>query len=208
RGGYDLAIAAMEMPRPHGMDIIGDLCAQGSDLPVIFLSRFFDEKLDSHKKLTSLGPYEVLDKPIFINSLYERIEARLNMKIHWKERRREERVPIALDILFSIGATTKIRATTLDLSLGGVCIERKMCDLCTAYEEEGFHKECALAPESWESNKHVELKITLPSGETMEISGDIAHTLLQKENAREIIGVAFSGLEKTRLEKILRENKF
>ena len=211
RGGYDLVISAMEMPRPHGMDLIGDLCAQGSDLPVIFLSRFFDQASDSRQKITALGPYKVLDKPIFINSLYEHIEALLNMKIHWKEFRKEERVPIALDILFFMGETTKIRATTLDLSLGGVRIERPMCELCTSHEEEGLHPECLLSPESRKTGDPIGLTITLPNGDPMKLTGKIAHALLEKNKSREITGVEFSRLEgkqKTILEKILRENRF
>ncbi len=210
-GKYDLIISAMEIPHPHGMEIIKELRSQGLRIPVLFLTRLFTENPDTQKKSPELEPYEILEKPLFINSLYEHIETHLKMKIHWKERRREERVPLFLDILFTLNENDQIRATTLDLSLGGVCIERKMCELCATLEEDGFHPECLFSPESQNGNTPVDLKITLPNGNPMELTGKIAHTLLQKDKAREIIGIEFSRLEehqKATLTRILRENRY
>ncbi len=195
-GKYDLVISALEMPRPHGMDIIGDFMSRGVDTPIIFITRLLDEYPETRDRIESLGPYEVLDKPLFINRLYERIEARLDMKIHWRERREINRIPMALEVLFTVKGNletgTFIQATTVELSMGGLSLERQMCEVCTGYEPGRIHSDCILAPFSLEPRgRPVQLKLKMPNGNQLVLSARMVYTLIEEKTSRETIGVKF-----------------
>lgn len=211
-GKYDLIVSALEMPHPHGMDLLGDLMSRGADIPVIFISRLLDEYPETRERIAGLGPYEVLEKPLFINRLYERIESRLEMKIHWRERRERDRVPMALDILFTVKGNqetgTFIRATTVELSPGGLSLERPMCEVCTGYVPGGIHPDCILSPfAATPEGRAVDLKLTLPNGEQLVLFARMVYTLIDESTSRETIGVKFVDLsegQKKALEKLTR----
>lgn len=74
---FDLLISALEMPHPNGVDLLIELDSRGIHVPVIFLSKLFRNDSAVRERLKSVGPYMLLDKPIFMNRLYEAVETAL-----------------------------------------------------------------------------------------------------------------------------------
>lgn len=206
--GYDLIISALEMPPPNGMRLLVELQSRGLKIPIIFLSKLFAGESDARARLAELGPYVLLDKPIHMNRLYAAIEAALQVKIHWSELRDAPRLPIHLELNFTIrghhDTRIPVRAETVDLSMSGVCFERTMCEICTGYERGGVHADCVLFKYAAKNlaGKSVDMTIHVAEGEVLRLSGRVVHTLIEEGTTREFIGVRFTDLSDRQREKL------
>lgn len=209
---FNLVIAALEMPHPNGVDILVDLSSRGQAIPFIFLSKLFQDDTEVRKRLGDAGPYVLLDKPLFMNRLYEAIEAQLQFKINWEERRLSARYPIRLDMQVMFGTPTGTiiseKATTLDFSLSGVSYQRKVCEVCTGYEKGSIHKDCVLSPHSYQNptGHTINVIITLPDGESLVMKGKFVRTIIEDgkytEMTNEFIGIRFIEMNAHQFEKI------
>lgn len=203
---FDLIISALEMPHPNGMDILVETRSRDERTPFIFLSKLFREDTDVRERLSSLGPYILLDKPIFMNSLYEAIEKLLEFKINWEERRKHFRYHIELIVEFHftdhIGNFFNVKAKTVDLSLGGMSIFKKVCEACTGYTMGSVHSDCVLYKHSMLKSDSTALDffIHLKHGEMVAIKGKVIHTIIDKE--REILGIRFEEISEDALHKL------
>ncbi|MBI4232266.1 response regulator [Candidatus Peregrinibacteria bacterium] len=209
---FDLVIAALEMPHPNGIDLLVELNSKGQTVPFIFLSKLFQDNTEVRKRLGDIGPYTLLDKPLFMNRLYEAIEAQLQFKINWEERRLSGRYPIRLDMQVMFGTPTGTiiseRAPTLDFSLSGVSYQRKVCEVCTGYEKGSVHKDCVMYPHSYQNpaGKIVNVIITLPDGESLVMKGKFVRTIIEDgkytEMTNEYIGIRFIDMDAHQFDKI------
>ena len=88
---FDLLVCALEMPSPHGPDLLKCMRDLGVEIPAIFLSRTaMDDPLQS-ERVPAIGSHPVLGRPVLLNRLYEIIETTLRMKFEWREQRRQFR---------------------------------------------------------------------------------------------------------------------
>lgn len=211
REAYDLVLCALEMPDPHGVEVLTQMRGRGTRTPVLFLTRTLDDCAPARERLRPLGPCDVLDRPVFLNHLYERIEFHLRTKIEWRERRLSPRHPIQVDLMLTVRGRTdtviSIRSRTIDLSMGGLQFERRTCEVCTGYERGGVHADCILARYA-----------VRPGGEVLTVSlleaarpplllrARAAWTLIEEGSSREFVGMRFEPLsadERTRLREII-----
>jgi CheY-like chemotaxis protein len=214
RQDFDLVISALEMPSPHGIDLLVDLRHRGKNTPMILLSKLFMDSTEVHRRLASIGPYILLDKPIFMNRLYEAVESSLGCKISWEERRLSRRFPVRLPLRTSfidqVGKLVFVNSTTLDLSMGGLCFQKDVCNLCTGYEPGTVHSDCILFRYSLlsDNSSPLELLITPRQAEPLQVKALVAHLFIQEGTGLELIGVSFIGLNESdqkTLTRILKE---
>ncbi|OHB71226.1 MAG: hypothetical protein A2W23_09350 [Planctomycetes bacterium RBG_16_43_13] len=208
----DLLVTALEMPHPNGVDLLVEMDSRGLSMPVIFLSKLYREDKGVRERLHTLGPYMLLDKPIFMNRLYEAIEVALQFKINWEERRASTRYPIRLDMQLSfntpIGVGETIKTKTIDLSMTGVCFEKPVCEVCTGYEKGGVHKDCVLYPYAIAKiySNPLDIYIKISESETLQLKGKVVHTLIEGEqynkNSREFIGIRFVDVSHDKREEL------
>jgi DNA-binding response OmpR family regulator len=194
REPFDLVLCALEMPRPHGLDVHAGLRGRA---PLLFMSRRHEAQ----------GPCEVLPRPIFLNRLYERIEHHLQTKIWWKERRLDERYPVSIDLLLTMRGRTDtvipIRSRTLDLSLGGLQFERKTCEVCTGYQKGGVHPDCLFSRHSL-AGESFAVTLQVPDGPPLLLRARIAYTLIEEGTTRELVGLRFDALSDEQLARLRR----
>lgn len=211
RESFDLLLCAVEMPRPHGIEVLAEVRKRGLEMPVLFMTRTHDDAR-LREKLGTLGPADFLERPIFMNRLYERIEFMLQMKFEWRERRMSDRHPVHVDLMLTIRGKTDtvftVRAKTIDLSLGGLQFERKTCDVCTGYRKGAVHPDCILSRFSIRPDgTPFPVTLQLSAGKPFLVKARVAWTLIQEGTTREFIGLRFEDLahdERERLRAYLR----
>lgn len=211
---YDLVISALEMPPPNGMRLLTELQGRGVKSPIIFLSKLFMGETDVRDRLAALGPYVLLDKPVYMNRLYAAVEAALQVKVQWNEMRGAPRLPLHLELHFTIrgrhDTVIPMRAETVDLSMSGVCFERTMCDACTGYERGGVHADCVLFKVAHRNagGRPIEMAIHVGDTETLRLQGRVVHTLIEEGTTREFVGVRFVDVtdrQRERLRELLKK---
>ncbi len=72
-GAYDLVISDIKMPRMNGFEMVYELKKVDADVQVIFLTGYVDLMKEVNKLFTRLNVREVIQKPIGIQQLVERI---------------------------------------------------------------------------------------------------------------------------------------
>jgi DNA-binding response OmpR family regulator len=77
-GRYDLIISDIKMPKMNGFEMVYEMKKRDSDVQVIFLTGFVDLMKEVNKLFTKLNVREVIQKPIGIQELVDRIN-RLNI---------------------------------------------------------------------------------------------------------------------------------
>lgn len=211
RDAYDLVLCALEMPGPRGVDILTEMRGRGSRTPYLFLTKVLDDAAPARERLRPLAPCDVLDRPVFLNHLYERIEFHLQTKIEWRERRLNPRHPVQVDLMLTLRGRTdtviSIRSRTIDLSLGGLQFERRTCDVCTGYEKGGIHADCILSRYAFRPGGEV-LTVSLLEGgrPPLLLRSRAAWTLIEEGTSREFVGLRFESLspdERARLRDLI-----
>jgi CheY-like chemotaxis protein len=183
------------------LDIAGRL---NGAAPAIFLFR-----QGSHRKrVEAMGPYKVLEAPVFMNDLYDLVESALGMKVEWEVYRRSPRFPIALEIsVVFLGRTDTvipIKAQTLDLSLDGLKFERTMCTVCTGYEKGSVHPDCVLHKYAAikRGSRPVAVKMQLGDKETITLRAKVSYTLIEEGTTREFVGFRFVDMTTAQRERL------
>lgn len=204
---FDLLLCALEMPHPHGMDVVARLRERGLETPVLFMTRLLHTQPEIQQRVGTLGSCEILDKPIVLNRLYERIESLLRAKIQWTERRIDPRFPVRVDLMLTIHGKTDtvvpIHTRTIDLSLGGLQFERKTCQICTGYERGGVHPDCILARVSTRpEGRPLVVTLVIPDAESMLLQAKVAWTLIEEGTTREFIGLRFESASERDRERL------
>lgn len=204
---YSMVISALEMPHPHGMEIVGVLRAKGLDIPVILLSRFPLEEGDIRRIVASMSNVTVLGRPLRMSILYKTIELLLDAKINWTERRINQRMTIALPttILYTgaIKFPAEIRVQTHDISMGGLSYLRDVCRPCTGYDEGSVHFDCIFYRYAITNPSSDAVAITLQTGgSSITLAGRVANTRIFDNGSREIIGIKFVDSPKLELQKL------
>jgi DNA-binding response OmpR family regulator len=72
---YDLIISDIKMPKMNGFEMVYEMKKRDSDVQVIFLTGFVDLMKEVNKLFTKLNVREVIQKPIGIQELVERINS-------------------------------------------------------------------------------------------------------------------------------------
>lgn len=196
---FNLLIASVEMPKPHGVDVANALRSKADDFPVILISRnhVFDEAVQ--KQMRSMKNIAFLTKPVRVTTLYRTIEHLLHAKISWTERRISERIPMKIPIDISMNVRGKrplfLNAVTDNISIGGLSFLYAPCDPCTGYIEGGVHDECLFAPAAHGADGIVAVTLHPEDGkwDGIVLHGQIANTRIINPGKLEIIGVTFSG---------------
>jgi DNA-binding response OmpR family regulator len=75
---YDLVISDIKMPTMNGFEMVYEMKKRDSEVQVIFLTGFVDLMQEVNKLFTKLNVREVIQKPIGIQQLVEKID-RLNI---------------------------------------------------------------------------------------------------------------------------------
>jgi two-component system, OmpR family, response regulator len=211
RESYDLVLCALEMPGTRGVDVLSDLRGRGTRTPVLFLTRTLEDATDAREALRPLAPCDILDRPVFLNHLYERIEFLLHTKIEWRERRLSPRHPVQVDLMLTVRGRTdtviSIRSRSIDLSLGGLQFERRACDVCTGYDRGGIHSDCILARYAVRPGGEVLTVSLLEAGRPpLLLRARAAWTLIEDGTSREFVGMKFEPIsadERTRLRDLI-----
>ncbi len=197
---FDLLVCALEMPSPNGSDLLKCMRDLGVEIPAIFLSRTATDDTLQGERVRAIGSYPVLGRPVLLNRLYEMIESTLRMKFEWRERRRHPRLPVKIRVRFPVQrpheSTIPVEATTIDVSLGGLMIERPMCTVCPGYEAGGVHPDCVLRPRALANadSTAVELELQIAPQKTLCLKARIVHTLIEEGTTREFVGLRFESM--------------
>ena len=72
-GVYDLVLSDIKMPKMNGFEMVYEIKKQDKDIPVIFLTGYVDLLKEVNKLFTKLNVREVIQKPIGIQELAEKI---------------------------------------------------------------------------------------------------------------------------------------
>ena len=72
-GAYDLIISDIKMPKMNGFEMVYEMKKRDSGVQVIFLTGFVDLMKEVNKLFTKLNVREVIQKPIGIRELVDRI---------------------------------------------------------------------------------------------------------------------------------------
>lgn len=195
REKFDLILSALEMPRPHALDLVAKVQGQALKTPLVFLSMLSSDASPA----PSSNP--VLERPILLNRLYELIETVLSTRISWRERRNAPRISVRLDLRFQFQPVQEktiapVSGKTLDLSISGCSFERTMCSICTGYEKGDVHTDCVLYRYSMPKpiSEPLDFSLQLSDREGMVLRGKIVYTVLFEGTTRELIGVQWVDL--------------
>jgi DNA-binding response OmpR family regulator len=74
-GKYDLIISDIKMPKVNGFEMVYEMKKRDEDVQVIFLTGFVDLMKEVNKLFTKLNVREVIQKPIGIQELVDKINA-------------------------------------------------------------------------------------------------------------------------------------
>jgi DNA-binding response OmpR family regulator len=86
QGVYDLVISDIKMPGMNGFEMVYELKKIDSDVQVIFLTGYVDLMKEVNKLFTKLNVREVIQKPIGITQLVEKInDLQISMKARAEE---------------------------------------------------------------------------------------------------------------------------
>lgn len=212
RDAFSLVVCALEMPHPNGLELLVRAREHGMRGPFLFLTRLGNGGAKVRDRAASYAPVDFLDRPVFLNRLYERIEFLLQMKIEWRERRISDRYPVHVDLTLTIRGKTDtvftVRSKTIDVSLGGLQFERKTCDICTGYQKGGVHPDCILARFALRPGGQAFPIALLPADEKpLPLRARVAWTLIQEGTTREFVGLKFEDMnhdERERLRAFIR----
>jgi DNA-binding response OmpR family regulator len=72
-GAYDLIISDIKMPRMNGFEMVYEMKKRDNEVQVIFLTGFVDLMKEVNKLFTKLNVREVIQKPIGIRELVDKI---------------------------------------------------------------------------------------------------------------------------------------
>jgi DNA-binding response OmpR family regulator len=72
-GTYDLIISDIKMPKMNGFEMVYEMKKRDAEVQVIFLTGFVDLMKEVNKLFTKLNIREVIQKPIGIQELVEKI---------------------------------------------------------------------------------------------------------------------------------------
>lgn len=218
RRPYDIVVVALELPAPGTRGIIDDFRMRSPHGPVIVLSRLGYINENARKIAFELGATAFLEKPIVMSSLYEALETALDFKIEGNERRRYPRIPLSLDLLLEGGtreSRLSFRTHTVDISLGGCCIEREVPEPPPPYltgsvaPGHPFHKYATRNPEG--KSFHVTLSLSrahlhgpamLWVPETLAIEAKVAHIIFDREAKKEFFGLKFVNFPEEERQKL------
>ncbi len=214
RENFDLILSALEMPHPNGLEILREARRLEQKQPVLLLARLGQDLSKIWNQVSLLPPVDLLERPIFLNLLYERIEFFLQMKIEWRERRATQRQPVSVELTLTIHGKTDtvytVRTRTIDLSLGGLQFERKTCDVCTGYQKGAVHPDCILARFSMRpEGQPFPISLLFSQEKPMSLRARVAWTLIQEGTTREFVGLKFDNPgtdERERLRALLKKS--
>jgi DNA-binding response OmpR family regulator len=83
---YDLVISDIKMPEMNGFEMVYELKKMDADVQVIFLTGYVDLMKEVNKLFTKLNVREVIQKPIGIHQLVEKINTlQIGMKAKVEE---------------------------------------------------------------------------------------------------------------------------
>lgn len=72
-GNYDLIISDIKMPRMNGFEMVYEMKKRDNGVQVVFLTGFVDLMKEVNKLFTKLNVREVIQKPIGIRELVDKI---------------------------------------------------------------------------------------------------------------------------------------
>lgn len=74
-GAYDLIISDIKMPKMNGFEMVYEMKKKDDEVQVVFLTGFVDLMKEVNKLFTKLNIREVIQKPIGINELADKINS-------------------------------------------------------------------------------------------------------------------------------------
>ncbi len=128
------------------------------------------------------------------------------------DRRAHVRIPMAIGLQFQLekgtGSTLIYPATSVNISISGICFGWKFCDPCTGYIKGGVHSDCLFYPFSTSSNGNssLRLKLQITNTYSLDIKAQVVYTLREEELGFEYVGAEFEELaarDKYIIEQIL-----
>lgn len=194
---YDIIVSAMEMASPNGMELLSNLRERGFQTPVVLMSRNVGDQDKADTMVVRWGNSVVMPRPVRLNWLYSTIETILKVQIDWRESREAPRIPLRLDVAIcfedSSGTLLEMRGVTVDIGPGGLRFERRMCGICTGYEQGTIHRDCVLWPYSWAHRRGKPVEVTLSRGgkDGVTLEGRFIHTFIEDGTALEVIGLKY-----------------
>jgi hypothetical protein len=123
------------------------------------------------------------------------------------ERRTWQRYPVQMHIKFYYGKSENSKiifpGTTVNLSMGGMCIEWTPCEQCAGYIPGGVHPDCIFSRYSYAESGSEDLLITLFLSETDEVTVySRVVFVIKQEDGTEYIGASFVNNEPETMKKI------
>ncbi|MBI5360480.1 MAG: response regulator [Planctomycetes bacterium] len=221
----DAVVSAVEMQDRNGYDILNFIKEESMNIPVIFVSSAFLGNEQVKEDAIKRGAYAAIERPIFLNSLYEAVETALDIKIDGLERRRYPRLPIYLTLTLTMGQSNAskvvLKTSTVDISLGGLCFEYKFCPDCKSFRKGGMDPQCVFYKYYMKNSDSKALKIALSlimpdeaekegpyTGDVILADCKVAHIIREEGKDMEYIGVKFMDFpdsERTRLKSFLKQ---
>ena len=112
------------------------------------------------------------------------------------DKRSHVRIPIAVGLSFSMREQKRLiefPATTVDVSMGGLCFAWSNCEKCTGYKEQGIHKNCFFYPYAIQ-NKNAEkirLKLYVTPQKEIKVYAFAVYTK-KEDDSTEYVGIKFA----------------
>lgn len=107
-GGYDIVLCDIKMPQQDGIEVLGQLCQQAPDVPVVMISGHgnIDTAVEAIKK----GAFDFIEKPLDLNRLLITIRnATDKQQLIQETKTLKRRVARALDIVGESEAIAKVK---------------------------------------------------------------------------------------------------